>query len=242
MNKKVFIIVIATITIFGCLFYWFWSYDNKVVSNGDVYVPIQPVIKWQEITVTEPESKIAIHINIPRVIIHNSDVNNEINLGIKRHIEYIKDYFIRDVIMAAIDNGETNILNIETEVLLSTPRLISIAFTSTENFTGIVNDNSKRTFMVFDIINNESLKEGNELFRDDVAWARAVTIMKKTILADYQGEPNCDLFFTPKQNGVAVSCIGVDYSLGGKHISLTKDMPISVIKGFLDPAVLADIQ
>jgi len=243
MSKKYFFIVIvmAVVVVFGGLFYWFLQYNNEVKDESTAYIPSQPITKWQEITITEDEPKIAIHINIPRIIIHSYDVNNEINLEIRRHIEYLKDYFIRDATMAAIDNGETNILNIETEILLATPRLISLAFISTEDFSGIVNDISKRTFMTFDLLNNKVMIEGSELFPDALSWARAVTIMKKAILSDYQGDPNCDLFFAPKQNGFSMSCIGVDYSLGGKQISLTKDIPISMVQEFLTPSVLSDV-
>ena len=111
----------------------------------------------------------------------------------------------------------------------------------TEDFSGIVNDISKRTFMTFDLLNNKVMIEGSELFPDALSWARAVTIMKKAILSDYQGDPNCDLFFAPKQNGFSMSCIGVDYSLGGKQISLTKDIPISMVQEFLTPSVLSDV-
>jgi hypothetical protein len=242
MSKKFFVIATAmiAIAILGGIFYWFKQYDNEIAVS-DTVILNQPTIKWQEITVKESESKIAIHINIPRVVIHNSDVNNEINLGIKRHIEYIKDYFIRDAIMAAIDNGETNILNIETEVLLATPKLISLAFTSTEDFSGIVNDDSERTFIIFDLVKGKLLREGNEMFRDDIAWSRAVKIMKNYLLADYQGDPNCDLFFAPRHNGFAASCIGIDRSRGGAHLSITGNISISMVQEFLDPSVLSDI-
>ena len=143
--------------------------------------------------------------------------------------------------MAAVDNGETNILNIETEILLATPRLISVAFTSIENFTGIVNDNSKRTFMIFDLVNNKIMIEGSELFPDALSWSRAVTIMKKTLLSDYKGDPSCDLSFAPKHNGIAASCIGIDRSKGSRKLSLTKDIPISAVQEFLAPSILSDV-
>jgi len=243
MFKKYFIIavVMGAIVVSGGLFYWFLQYNNEVTDESIAYIPSQPIIKWQEITITGDEPKIAIHINMPRIIIHSYDVNNEINLEIRRHIEYLKDYFIRDATMAAIDNGETNILNIETEILLATPRLISLAFTSAERFAGNNNSEPERTFMVFDLVNNKVMVEGAELFPDDLSWARAVTIMKKVLLSDYKGDPSCDLSFAPKHNGFAVSCIGVDYSHGHKRLSLTGDISISMIQEFLAPSVLSDI-
>ena len=79
------------------------------------------------------------------------------------------------------------------------------------------------------------------MFRDDLAWSESVTIMKTVLLADYQGDPNCDLFFAPKHNGFAASCIGVDWSRGGKHLSLTGDISISTIQELLAPSVLSDM-
>ena len=158
-----------------------------------------------------------------------------------QHIEYSKDWFISGVTTAAEDNGETNTLNIDTEILLMTPRLISLAFTSTQHLAGIQDSDPERLFLVFDLVNKETLKEGNELFRDDLAWSEAVKAMKTSLLADYQGDPNCDLFFVPKHNGFAASCIGVDWNRGGKHLSLTGDISMSMIQEFLAPSVLSDI-
>ncbi|MDO8657174.1 MAG: hypothetical protein Q7K55_00425, partial [Candidatus Levybacteria bacterium] len=166
---------------------------------------------------------------------------SEINKAITQHIESLKSDFISAATTAAEDNGETNILNIETEVLLATPRLISLAFTSTENLAGINDDDPRRTFSIFDFVKGKLLIEGNEMFRDDIAWSRAVKIMKNYLLTDYQGDPSCDLSFAPKYNGFAASCIGVDWSRGGKHLSITKDISISMIQEFLAPSVLSDI-
>ena len=143
--------------------------------------------------------------------------------------------------MAAEDNGETNIWNIETEVLLVTPRLISLAFTSTERFAGINNSEPERTFIVFDLVNNKVMIEDGELFPDALSWSRAVTIMKKILLSDYKGDPSCDLFFAPRHNGFAASCIGVDRSRGGAHLSITGNISISMVQEFLDPTALSDI-
>ena len=243
MNKKVFIaIVMAAMAVSGGLFYLFWPYDNEVASNDDAYIPSQPIIKWQEVTIAEDEPKMAMRIKMPRIIIYsNYYIGSEVSRAIQRHIESFKHDFISAATTAAIDNGETNILNIETEILLATPRLISFAFTSTEDLVGINDGNPKRTFMVFDLVNNKMMIEGNEMFRDDIAWSRAVTIMKRTLLSDYKGDPSCDLSFAPKHNGVAVSCIGVDWSRGGGYLSLTKDMPISAIQEFLALLALVDI-
>jgi len=158
-----------------------------------------------------------------------------------QHIEYSKDWFISGVTTAAEDNGETNTLNIDTEILLMTPRLISLAFTSTQHLAGIQDSDPERLFLVFDLVNKETLKEGNELFRDDLAWSEAVKAMKTSLLADYQGDPNCDLFFVPKHNGFAVSCIGVDWSREGAPLSIAGNISMSMVQEFLDPSVLSDI-
>ena len=164
--------------ILGGLFYWFKWRDNKIV-NSDAVILNQPIVKWQEITITESEQNIDIHMRAPRIIIYdNYRVDNEVNRAITQHIESLKDDFISVVAMAAEDNGEANILNVKTEVLLATSRLISLAFTSTEDFSGIVNDDSERTFIIFDLVKGELLIEGNEMFRDDIAWSRAVKIIK----------------------------------------------------------------
>ena len=244
MFKKYFIIAIVMVAmvVSGGLFYWFWSYDNEVIDDNAAYIPSQPIIKWQEITIAEDDPKMAIRIKMPRIIIYsNYYIGSEASRAIQRHIESLKHDFISAATTAAIDNGETNILNIETEILLATPKLISLAFISTEDLMSINDDGPKRTFVIFDLINNKVMIEGAELFPDTLSWSRAVTIMKKTILADYQGDPSCDLSFAPRHNGFAASCIGVDWSRGGGYLSLTKDMPISVIQEFLAPSALVDI-
>jgi|SRR3989338_3166999 len=245
MFKKYFFIVIvmAVVVVFGGLFYWFWLYDHEeIVDSTDIYTPSQPILEWQEITIKESGPKKIMQIKMPRIIIYsNYHVENDVNQAIKQRIESINDYFINVTTMVAEDNGETNILNIETEILLATPNLISLAFTSTRDLAGINYSDQQRTFLIFDLVNNKVMIEGAELFPNEISWARAVTIMKKVILSDYQGDPNCDLFFAPKQNGFSMSCIGVDYSLGGKQISLTKDIPISMVQEFLTPSVLSDV-
>jgi|SRR3989344_5153756 len=241
MSKKNLIAGVVVMSVFVGLFYLFSRRDNEDINKTADTIS-QPAVSWQKITITETERNMVININSPRIIIYsNYDLESKVNEAITQQIEYSKDWFISGVITAAEDNGETNILNIETEVLIATPRLISLAFTSTEDLAGINNDDPKRTFMVFDLVNNKMMIEGNEMFRDDLAWSDAVTIMKKTILADYQGDPNCDLFFAPKSNGFATSCIGVDYSRGGSRLHLTKDIPISAIQEFLAPSVLSDV-
>src|SRR3989344_7948636 len=237
MNKKIFIaIVMAAMVVSGGLFYWFWPYDNEVASNDDAYIPSQPIIKWQEVTIAEDEPKMAMRIKMPRIIIYsNYYIGSEVSRAIQRHIESFKHDFISAATTAAIDNGETNILNIETEILLATPRLISFAFTSTERFAGINNSELERTFMVFDLVNNKVMIEGGELFPDALSWSRAVTIMKKNLLSDYKGAPSCDLSFAPKHNGFAASCIGVERSRGGAHLSITGNISISMVQEYLDP-------
>jgi len=205
-------------------------------------MPGQAVISWQKIKITEERKNVLIDITVPRIIIGSSyNLDSEINKAITWRVDLLKSEFISGVTTAAYDNGETNTLNVETEVLLATPRLISFAFTSTERFAGINNSEPERTFMVFDLVNNKVMVEGDELFPDALSWSRAVTIMKKTLLSDYKGDPSCDLSFAPKHNGFAASCIGVDWSRGGTHLSITGNISISMIREFLTPSILSDI-
>ena len=245
MSKKIFIAVVIIIAVFASLFYLFQQRNNKNTNedtNKTANIIAQPIISQQKITITETERNMIININSVRIIIGSSySLDSEINKAITQHIESLKDNFMSAATTAAKDNGETNILNIETEVLLATPRLISLAFTSTKDLAGINNDDPKRTFMVFNLVNNKMMIEGNEMFRDDLAWSEAVKAMKVFLLADYQGDPNCDLFFAPKHNGFTASCIGVDRSRGWRNISLTRNIPISAIQEFLAPSVLSDI-
>ncbi|MBI2674255.1 MAG: hypothetical protein HYX22_00755 [Candidatus Yanofskybacteria bacterium] len=241
MSKKFFITatVIIVVSISGG-FYWFKQGGSDVVDNAVILS--QPIIRWQEITITESNPQIAMRINAPRIIVGNSySLYSEINRAIAQHIESLKADFISAATTAAEDNGETNILNVKTEVLLATPRLISLAFTSTERLAGIKNDDPGRTFLVFDSVNNEVMIKGNEIFLDDLAWSSAVKIMKTSLLAGYEGEPSCDLLFAPKHNGIAASCIGVDRGKNSGKLSLTKDIPISAVQEFIAPSVLSDI-
>jgi len=239
--KKIFIAGVAVTAIFAGLFYLFPQRDNEDI-NKTANIISQPIVSWQKITITEEMNNSVININSPKIIIYgNYDLESKVNEAITQHIEYSKDWFISGVTTAAEDNGETNTLNVDVEILLMTPRLISLAFTSTQHLAGSKDKDPKRMFLVFDLVNGESLKEGNELFRDVSSWREAVKVMKTSLLADYQGDPNCDLFFAPKPNGFAASCIGVDYSRGGKHLSITGDVPMSIIQEFLAPSVLSDI-
>ncbi|MBI1975831.1 MAG: hypothetical protein HYS59_02440 [Candidatus Vogelbacteria bacterium] len=241
MSKKLFIAVVIVVAVLASLFYLFQQREDEDV-NKTVNMTSQPIVSWQKTTITEAMNNSVININSPKIIIYDNYVlESKVNEAITQHIEYSKDWFISGVTTAAEDNGETNILNIETEVLLATPRLISLAFTSTEDLAGINNDDPKRTFMVFNLVNNKMVIEGNELFRDDIAWSRAAKMMKNYLLADYQGDPSCDLFFAPKNKGFAASCIGIDRSHRGKHLSITGDIPISMIQEFLAPSVLSDV-
>jgi len=245
MSKKIFIAVVIIAAIFASLFYLSQQHNNKNTNedtNKTANIIGQPIISQQKITITETERNMIININSVRIIIGSSySLDSEINKAITQHIESLKNDFMSAATTAAEDNGETNILNIETEVLLATPRLISLAFTSTEDLAGINNDDPKRTFMVFNLVNNKMMIEGNELFRDDLAWSEAVKAMKAFLLTDYQGDPNCDLFFAPRHNGFAASCIGVDRSRGGKHLSITGDISMSMIQEFIASSVLSDI-
>jgi len=243
MYKKVFLIVAVMMVtaILGGLFYWFKQHGSEIAGSDTVVLSL-PIIKWQKITITESDKNIAMYIRAPRIIIYNNyRVDNEVNQAIMRHIESLKDDFISAVTTAAEDNGEANTLNVETEILLATPRLFSLAFTTTEHLAGINDSEPEWTFTIFDLVKGKLLIEGNEMFRDDIAWSRAVKIMKNYLLADYQGDPSCDLSFAPRHNGFAASCIGVDWSRGGKHLSITGDISMSMIQEFLAPSVLSDI-
>ena len=62
MSKNFFIIATAmmVIAILGGLFYWFKQHDSEIVGS-DAVIFNQPIIKWQEITITEFEQNIAIY-------------------------------------------------------------------------------------------------------------------------------------------------------------------------------------
>ena len=240
--RKSFIAGIVAVAIFADLLYLFLHLENERINQTANIMMSQPIVSWQKTTITDEMDNTVIHINLPRIIIYSSNtLENEVNEAVMQQIEYSKDWFISGVTTAAEDNGEENTLRIDTEVLLLTPRLISLSFTSTEHLAGIQDSDPERLFLVFDLVNEELLKEGNELFRDDLAWSEAIKVMKKSLLADYQGDPRCDLFFAPKPNGFAASCIGVDYSRGHKHLSLMGDISISMIQEPLTPSVLSDI-
>ena len=227
--------------IFAVLLYLLPQRDNEDI-NKTANISSQPIVSWQKIIITEAINNSVITINSPKIIIYgNYDLENKVNEAITQHIEYSKDWFISGVTTAAEDNGETNTLRINTEVLLLTPRLISLAFTSTQHLAGIKDSDPKQMFLVFDLVNGKLIIEGNELFRDDLVWSEAVKAMKASLLADYQGDPSCDLFSAPKHNGFSASCIGVDRGRGLRNISITGDIPISMLREFLAPSVLLDI-
>ncbi|MCG2690030.1 hypothetical protein L6252_01995 [Candidatus Parcubacteria bacterium] len=240
MLKKILIIaIVVSIPISIGLFYFFTQHNSK--DNVEVVIDNKIFISWQKITIKEKAKDISINIALPRVIIPD-DNNSEtmVNKKIEQNIELLKNDFIFTVSTAAEDNGETNTFNINTEILLANPRLISLAFTITTHIAGTKDDDPKRTFLIFDLINN-TLVEGNELFRDNVAYAKAIEIMKTSLPTNYQEIPGCDLLFAPKYNGFAVSYVGIDWNRGGEHLSITRDIPISLIQEFLAPSVLSDI-
>ena len=215
--------------------------DNETAVEKNV-ITNEPTVSWQKISITEEAENISISARVPRIIIiRNYDVKYEVNKEIKNYIEYLKNDFILSVRMVAEDNGETNTLNIDTEVLLITPRLISLSFTVTEHLAGTTDDDPEQTFLVFDLTNNKRMIEKNKLFRDNFAWSEAAQLIKTSLLSNYQGEPSCDLSFAPKHNGLAASCIGVDRSRGGTHFSIKGDIPLSLVEEFLAPQVLSDI-
>ena len=239
-SKKTIVSGIVVAAIIAGLFYLFLQRENEDIQEA-MNPTGQLIASWQKITITEEMNNSVININLPRIIIYGHyDLASKVNEAITQHIEYSKDWFISGVTTAAEKDREANTLDINTEILLMTPRLISMAFTTTEHLAGSKDKDPERMFLVFDLVNGESLKEGNELFRDDLVWSEAITIMKTSLLADYQGDPNCDLFFAPRHNGFAVSCIGVDHS-HNRNLSLIGNIPISVIQEFLTPSVLSDI-
>lgn len=242
MSKKIFIIaVIIAIFISASLFYLFTKHEKEDVIEA-IRTDSKLFISWQKITITEEEENISINISVPRVIIpSNYDIEDKVNKGIIYYIEYLKNDFISAVSTAAEDNGEINTLNIDTEILLITPRLISLALTKTEDLAGINDHDPERTFFVFDLINGKRIIEDNEFFRNDSAWFKAVRMIEASLFSDYQKEPNCDLLFAPKYNGFAASCIGVDWDRGGEHISVNGNIPISMIQEFIAPSILSDI-
>ena len=227
--------------VLAILFYLLPQREDEDIDQT-ANMPGQPIISWQKIKITEERQNVLIDITVPRIIIGSSyNLDSEINKAITWRVDLLKSEFISGVTTAAYDNGETNTLNIDTEVLLITPRLVSLAFMAAEHLAGIGDNDPERTFLIFDIVNGKFLKEGNELFRDDLAWSEAIKTMKASLLTDYQGDPSCDLFFAPEHNGFAASCIGADWSRGGKHLSITGNISISMIQEFLAPSVLSDI-
>lgn len=200
------------------------------------------IIDWQKNTILEKENRVTINIVVPRMSISNNSIlERKINKAITQDINYIQHDFMSAVTTAAEDNGDENILNIKTGVLLMTPRLISLAFTATEDLSGINDNDPETTFLVFDLEKGKNVIEVTELFKNDLAWSEAVIIMKSELLSGYQGKPNCDLLFAPKKNGFAASCIGVDSSRGWEHVSIAKDIPIAMIQKFVVPSLLLDI-
>lgn len=174
-------------------------------------------------------------ITMPRVTIpDNYNLEVMVNKAITQDIELLKNDFVFSVSTAAENNGEINNLNISTEILLTSPRLFSLALTTTKHMAGIKDDGHEKTFIIFDLINEKLMIGGNELFRDDLAWSKAVEVMKASLSTNYQEIPSCDLLFAPKHNGLSASCIG-------EHLSITKDVPISMIQEFIAPSFLSDI-
>lgn len=200
------------------------------------------VVDWQRNTILEKENKVIINTNVPRIIISNNSIlERKINKAITQDINYIRHDFISAVTTVAEDNEETNTLNIETEILLMTPRLISLAFTETHHLAGITDNDPETTFLIFDLLRGEPLLENNKLFHDDMAWSTAVQVIKAFVLSNYQGHPRCDLSFAPKNNGFAASCIGVDTSRRWEHLSIAEDIPIAMIQEFVVSSLLLDI-
>lgn len=242
-KKPLIITAVIAIFVFCGLFYVLIKNDSKMAVKKNIAIAGEIYINWQKISITEEAKNIFIDMTVPRVMTMNSyEAEAEINKAIKWRIESLKDDFISAVEMVAEDNGETSKLNIDTEILLITPRLISLAFTAKEQFAGSQYKYLEQTFLVFDLTKKDKIWiEDHELFRDDSAWASAAEIIKTSLLSGYQGEPSCDLLFAPKHNGLAASCIGIDRSRGGEHFSINGEIPLSLVKNFLAPQILADI-
>ncbi len=241
MYRKNLIVAVIAIFIFGSLFYLSTKRDNEIIVEKNV-IAGRPTVIWQKISIAEEMNNISITMRVPRVIIRkNYDLKTEVNKEIKWRIESLKNDFISAVSTAAEDNGETSTLNIDTEVLLITPRLISLAFTATEYLAGTTDDDTQQTFLIFDLTNDKMMIERHELFRDIFSWSKATKTIKTSLFSSYQEEPNCDLLFAPKHNGLAASCIGVDFDRGGEHISIRGDIPASLVQEFLAPSILSDI-
>ncbi|MDO8676881.1 MAG: hypothetical protein Q7K16_04550 [Candidatus Azambacteria bacterium] len=237
---KILIAGAVIAAVFVSLFYLLSQRENEYIDKT-ANILGQPEISWQKITITEKKKNVLMNITAPRIIIDGDyGLNSEINKAITQWIEYSKSDFISAVTTARPDNGETNTFNINTEVLLITPRLISLAFTVNEYLGDIQEKDPEQTFIVFDV-EKDRVMESVELFRNMLAWSKAVRIIKASLLSGYKGDPNCDLFFAPKHNGFAASCIGIDWSRGGEHLSITGDVPMSIIQEFLAPSVLSDI-
>ena len=214
----------------------------RPISEAENEIIRQPVIRWQKIKISEDWKNVLINITVPRVIYgdHDLGLRGEVNEAIMRHIESLNDDFMSGVTTAAEDNGEASTLNINTEILLSAPRLFSLAFTATKHWAGMKDNDPERTYLIFDLISGRRIIDSFELFRDQLAWSKAVVLMKASLLSQYQGDPSCDLSFAPRSNGLAASCIGVDWGRGGT-LSITQDLPISMIQEFLSSSVLSDI-
>src|SRR3989338_4982228 len=117
MSEKKIIAGIVVAAIFAGLFYLFPQRKNEDINKTSNIIS-QPIASWQKITITEARDTMVININLPRIIIYSSNtLENEVNEAIMQHIEYSKDWFISGVSTAAEDDGETNTLNVGTEIL-----------------------------------------------------------------------------------------------------------------------------
>ena len=239
-KQKIIIAGLIVTAVFVGLFYISLQRGGKNVPNTAIKVD-QTTASWQKITIEEARNNTIITINSPKIIIYgNYDLASKANAAIAERIEYAKDWFTASVSTAAEDNGETNTLSIDTEVLLLTPRLISLAFTTTEHLAGIKNNDPERTFVVFDFIKGKSVF-GKDFFHDTRARLNVEKTMKDSLRVNYPGQANCDLLYAPKKSGFATSCIGVDESRGRAHLSLIGETPLSSIQEFLAPSVLSNI-
>src|SRR3989344_850745 len=133
---KILIVGAIIAAVLVVLFYLLPQREDEDIDQT-ANIPGQPIISWQKIKITEEKKNMLIDITVPRIIIGSSyNLDSEINKAITWRGDLLKKEFISGVNTTAYNNGETNTLNVDTEILLMTPRLISLAFTSTQHLAG----------------------------------------------------------------------------------------------------------
>jgi len=111
---KILIAGAIVAAVLAILFYLLPQREDEDIDQT-ANIPGQPIISWQKIKITEERKNVLIDITVPRIIIGSSyNLDSEINKAITWRVDLLKSEFISGVTTAAYDNGETNILNIET--------------------------------------------------------------------------------------------------------------------------------